>query len=77
MQRYKDMLIRKKSIIKMIRNLIFFVLLIVFTFWFVFKEQDINELIKTIQSVNIGYVLIGAFFMFMTYIWKHIMLEVY
>ena len=68
MQRYKDMLIRKKSTIKMIRNLIFFVLLIVFTFWFIFKDQDINELIKTIQSVNIGYVLIGAFFMFMTYI---------
>ncbi len=68
MQRYKDMLIRKKSTIKMIRNLIFFILLIVFTFWFIFKDQDINELIKTIQSVNIGYVLIGAFFMFMTYI---------
>ena len=68
MQRYKDMSIRKKSTIKMIRNLIFFILLIVFTFWFIFKDQDINELIKTIQSVNIGYVLIGAFFMFMTYI---------
>ena len=68
MQRYKDMLIRKKSTIKMIRNLIFFILLIIFTFWFIFKDQDINELIKTIQSVNIGYVLIGAFFMFMTYI---------
>lgn len=68
MQRYKDMLIRKKSTIKMIRNLVFFNLLIVFTFWFIFKDQDINELIKTIQSVNMGYVLIGAFFMFMTYI---------
>lgn len=68
MQRYRDMLIRKKSAIKMIRNLIFFVLLIVFTFWFIFKDQDINELIKTIGNVNIFYVLIGAFFMFMTYI---------
>jgi len=68
MQKYKDMLLRKKANLKMLRNLVFFVGLIIFTFWFIFKDQDINELINTIRSVNIGYVLIGAFFMFMTYI---------
>ena len=68
MEKYKDMTIRKKSNLKMIRNLIFFVLLIMFTFWILFKDQDLNELINTIRSVNIFYVLVGAFFMFMTYI---------
>ena len=68
MEKYKDMLIKKKATIKMIRNLILFVLLIVFTFWFIFKDQDLNELIKVIKSVNMGYIVIGALFMLMTYI---------
>ena len=68
MQKYKDMLIKKKANLKMFRNLIIFVLLIVFTFWFIFKDQDINELISMIKSVDLFYVFIGAFFMFMTYI---------
>ena len=68
MQKYKDMLIKKKASLKMLRNLIIFVLLIVFTFWFIFKDQDINELISMIKSVDLFYVFIGAFFMFMTYI---------
>ena len=68
MQKYKDMLIKKKANLKMLRNLIIFVLLIVFTFWFIFKDQDINELISMIKSVDLFYVFIGAFFMFMTYI---------
>lgn len=68
MEKYKDMTIRKKSTLRMIRNLVFFVLLIAFTFWFIFKDQDLNELINTIRSVNIFYVLVAAFFMFMTYI---------
>jgi hypothetical protein len=68
MEKYRDMTIRKKSSLKMLRNLIFFVLLIVFTFWFIFKDQDLNELIKVIKSVNLFYVGIGALFMLMTYI---------
>ena len=68
MEKYKDMLIKRKTSLKMLRNLIFFVLLIVFTFWFIFKDQDLNELIKVIKSVNLVYILIGALFMLMTYI---------
>lgn len=68
MEKYKDMTIRKKSNIKMIRNLILFILLIIFTFWFIFKDQDINELIKTIKSVDLLYVVIGAFFMLLVYL---------
>ena len=68
MEKYKDMTIRKKSNLKMIRNLVLFILLIVFTFWFIFKDQDLNDLFKAVKSVNLFYVLIGALFMFMTYI---------
>lgn len=68
MEKFKDMTIRKKSTIRMIRNVVFFLLLIVFTFWYIFRNQDLNELIKVIQNVDIKYVVIGALFMLMTYI---------
>lgn len=68
MEKFKDMTIRKKSTIRMIRNVVFFLLLIVFTFWYIFRNQDLNELIKIIQKVDIKYVVIGALFMLMTYI---------
>ena len=68
MEKYKDMTIKKKSNLKMLRNLIFFILLIVFTFWFIFKDQDINEIFKAIRSVNLIYVLMGLICMFFTYI---------
>ena len=68
MEKYKDMTIKKKSNLKMLRNLIFFILLIVFTFWFIFKDQDINEIFKAIRNVNLIYVLMGLICMFFTYI---------
>ena len=67
MEKYKDMKIRKKGKIKTIRNLIFFITLIIFTFWFIFKDQDLNELVHTIQKVNLFYVFLGALFMFGVY----------
>ena len=68
MEKYKDMNIKKKSNLKLIRNLIFFILLIVFTFWFIFKDQDMNEMFNTIRSVDLKYVLLGLICMFFTYI---------
>ena len=52
----------------MFRNLILFILLIVFTFWFIFKDQDIGEIINTIRSVDLKYVFIGMICMLLTYI---------
>ncbi len=66
MEKYRDMKLRKKSLIKLIRNLVFFVLLIIFTFWFIFKDQDLNELVKAISSVNILYIAIGALLLFVS-----------
>ena len=68
MERYRDMTIRKKSSLKMLRNLIFFILLIIFTFWYIFKDQDLNELIDTIKSSSFMYVLLGALLMFFYFI---------
>ena len=59
MERYRDMTIRKKSNLKMLRNLILFIALIIFTFWYIFKDQDIKELITTIKSVNLMYIIIA------------------
>lgn len=68
MERYKDMTLRKKSNLKMIRNLVFFMTLIIFTFWFIFKDQDINVLINTLKSINKKYVLISALLMLCVYL---------
>lgn len=72
MEKYKDMNIRKRSSLKMFRNLIFFILLIIFTFWFVLKDQDLNELVKAIKSADIKFVVIGALFMLGVYIMESI-----
>ncbi len=72
MERYKDMKARKMANLKMIRNLIFFVLLIIFTFWYIFKDQDLNELRNCLQSANILYVFIGFLLMFGSYMMESI-----
>ena len=72
MEKYKDMTIVKKSNVKMFRNMVLFVLLIIFTFWFIFKDQDINELITTIKNVNIKYLLLGALLMLGVYLTESI-----
>ena len=72
MEKYRDMTLRKKSNLKMIRNLIFFILLIIFTFWFIFKDQDFNELIETLNSTNKLYVVIAALLMLGVYLMETI-----
>ena len=72
MEKYKDMTLRKKSNLKMIRNLVFFIALIIFTFWFILKDQDLNELVKTIKSTNIIFVLIAILLMLGVYLMETI-----
>ena len=62
MEKYKDMSIKKRSDLKMLRNLVLFLALIIFTFWFIFKDQDLGELFKVISSVDLKYAALGAFF---------------
>lgn len=44
---------------KIFRNLLFFLLLIVLTFYILLKDQDIFEIINIMRSVKLEYVLIG------------------
>ena len=59
---------KKRAIIKMARNLIFFILLIFLTFWLIFKDQDMNELYRVVKSANILYILLGIIVMLMYYL---------
>ena len=68
MEKYKDMTIKKKGNVKMLRNLILFFGLIVFTFWFIFKDQDLNELVTAIKRVDIKYFIIAVLLMFCVYL---------
>ena len=61
------MKVRVRASLKLIRNLFFFFALIFFTFWFIFKDQDMNELLNVLKSVNIIWVLVGVGIMFVYY----------
>ena len=49
----------KKIHLKMIRNMMFFIGLIVLTYWLIFKDQDMGELFKLIKSANFVYKAFG------------------
>lgn len=55
---------------KIFRNLLFFLLLIVLTFYILLKDQDIFQIINIMRSVKLEYVLIGMLCMII-----YIMLE--
>ena len=58
---------KNKTIWKMLRNIVFFIGLIIVTYAVIFREQDVNELFNVVHSANYTYVLLGIFFMFMYY----------
>ena len=49
----------KKKLVKYLRNFIFFVGLIVLTFWIIFKDQDGEELINTLKNSDLRFILLG------------------
>ena len=59
---------RKEAILKLIKNLLFFIGLIFLTFYILFKNQDMNQLKKVIESADKKYIIIGIFFMLLYYI---------
>lgn len=54
---------KKKS--KIIRNLLFFILLIVITFYILLKDQDVTQIFNIISSANPIYWVIGIVCMFL------------
>ena len=55
-------------IIKTIKNLLFFTLLIVLTFYFILRNQNLNELFSIIKNVNIYYILLAVISMLLFFI---------
>ena len=52
-----------KNIKNTIRNLIFFIVLIIVTFFLIFKNEDMGQIVNIIKSVKIEYVIIGILLM--------------
>ena len=49
----------------MVFNALIFAALIIATFWFVFKDQDIGQIFDVAKSANPWFLLLGVFFMLM------------
>ncbi len=50
---------------KLFRNLIFFILLIILTFYILLKDQNVFEIFNILKSIKIQFVLIGVLCMFL------------
>ena len=55
----------EKKTKKAIRNLFLFLLLILLTFYIIFKDSDISEIIEIVRSADKKFVLIAVGFMFL------------
>ena len=72
MESYKNMKVRKRVNVKLLRNLIFFILLIIFTFWYIFKDQDINAIYNVVHESNKLYVIFGFLLMLGSYLMESV-----
>ena len=57
----------KKVNLKMIRNILFFIGLIFLTFFFIFKDTDMNELRNVVRSADKRFILLGILVMLLYY----------
>ena len=69
---FYNLKLRTRINLRMLRNIILFLLLIWLTFFMIFKDQDMNELIRLIKSAKIQYIIIGVFIMFLFYLMEAI-----
>ena len=51
--------VKNDAIKRMILNAVIFLGLMFVTFWFIFKDQDFNDIIKILGQVNPGFIIIG------------------
>ena len=50
---------KENYISKTIKDILFFIILILLTFYFILKDQDLNKLLHIIISANINYIILG------------------
>lgn len=53
---------------KILRDLIIFILLIILTFWFIFRHQDLKELRDILSSANILFIIVALFIMLLYFL---------
>ena len=53
---------------KMLRNIILFIALIVFTYWMIFRKQDMNKLYALFKNSDKKYIIIGLITMFFYFV---------
>lgn len=51
--------VKNDAIKRMILNAVIFLGLMFVTFWFIFKDQDFNDIIKILGQANPGFIIIG------------------
>ena len=56
------------SIKKLLRNTLFFALLMVLSFSIIFRNQDLSNLLRLISNVNVFYVILGVLMMFLYFL---------
>lgn len=57
---------------KTFRNLIIFILLIWLTFYIIFKDQNMDEMLNALSNVKIGYIFIAIIFMLLYLVFEAI-----
>lgn len=55
---------KKMVNLKMLRNVVLFIGLIVLTYWLIFRKQDMNQLIDLIRSSDKTFIILGILSMF-------------
>ncbi len=55
---------KNKRLVKNIFNAIFFIIIVILTFYMIFKDNDIKSIISTIKNVNLLYIILAVIFMF-------------
>ena len=53
----------KKSKKRFLRSIALFLIILLLTFYIIFQNQDVNEILNIISNINLKYVLIGILFM--------------
>ena len=59
---------KKRTIFKLLRNLLFFVVLVLLTFWLLFKNQDLGEIVTIAKSADIIFIILGILVMLLYYL---------
>lgn len=58
----------KKNKKRFLRSIALFLIILLLTFYIIFQNQDVNEILNIISNINLKYVLIGILFMVLYFV---------